>query len=87
MYLYLKVKLSIYDLIYIPVITYGHKLWVMSKKKKMILQISDTSGQNYCRSQGGGDTFRDRVRSSYVWKELKVEVLLCGTERIQMRWF
>lgn len=32
-------------------------------------------------------TFRDKVRSSDIWRELGVELLLLRTERKQLRWF
>ncbi|KAK3548817.1 hypothetical protein QTP70_020700, partial [Hemibagrus guttatus] len=37
-----KAKLSIYQSIYVPTLTYGHELWVMTRKDK----IPDTSGRN-----------------------------------------
>ncbi|KAK3557275.1 hypothetical protein QTP70_026276 [Hemibagrus guttatus] len=37
-----KAKLSIYQSIYVPTLTYGHELWVMTKRGK----IPDTSGRN-----------------------------------------
>ncbi|KAK3543834.1 hypothetical protein QTP70_030081 [Hemibagrus guttatus] len=37
-----KVKLSIYQSIYVPTLTYGHELWVMTEKDK----IPDTSRRN-----------------------------------------
>ncbi len=45
----LKAKLLIYRSIYVPTLTYGHELWVMTQKDK----ISDTSGRNELPSQGG----------------------------------
>ncbi|KAK3545415.1 hypothetical protein QTP70_007410 [Hemibagrus guttatus] len=37
-----KAKLSIYQSIYVPTLTYGHELWVMTQKGKIL----DTSGRN-----------------------------------------
>ena len=34
-----------------------------------------------------GLTLRDRVRSSDIWEELRVEPLLLWVERSQLRWF
>ena len=36
---------------------------------------------------GGGLQSTDRVKSSVIWEELKVEPLLLHTERSQLRWF
>jgi len=43
-----KVKLSIYRSIYIPTLTYGHELWVVTKR-----MIADKSGRNEFPPQGG----------------------------------
>ena len=41
---------KIYQLIYVPTLTYGHELWVMTRKDK----IPDTGSRNEFSSQGGG---------------------------------
>ncbi|KAI3369242.1 hypothetical protein L3Q82_007785 [Scortum barcoo] len=41
--------LSIYRSIYVPTLTYGHELWVMTERDK----IADTSGRNEFPPQGG----------------------------------
>ncbi|KAI3371780.1 hypothetical protein L3Q82_024339 [Scortum barcoo] len=45
-----KAKLSIYRSIYAPTLTYGHELWVMTERTKI---IADTSGRNEFPPQGG----------------------------------
>ncbi|KAI3352448.1 hypothetical protein L3Q82_005402 [Scortum barcoo] len=46
-----KAKLSIYRSIYVPTLTYGHELWVMTERTRS--QIADTSGRNEFPPQGG----------------------------------
>ncbi|KAK3558133.1 hypothetical protein QTP86_009867 [Hemibagrus guttatus] len=65
-----KAKLSIYQSIYVPTLTYGHELWVaeMSFLRRVVRH-----------------SLRDRVRSSVTWEELRVEPLLLHIERGQLR--
>ncbi|KAI3369681.1 hypothetical protein L3Q82_024524 [Scortum barcoo] len=44
-----KAKLSIYRSIYVPTLTYGHELWVMTERTRS----ADTSGRNEFPPQGG----------------------------------
>ena len=47
-----------------------------------------TSGRASSTSRDvAGLSLRDRVRSSDIWEELKVEQLLLHVERSQLRWF
>lgn len=34
-----KTKLSIYQLIYIPIFTYGHKLWVVTERRDNVFRM------------------------------------------------
>ncbi|KAI3360296.1 hypothetical protein L3Q82_014600 [Scortum barcoo] len=77
-----KAKLSIYRSIYVPTLTYGHELWVMTRKDK----IADTSGEMSFLRRVAGRSLRDRVRSSVIREELGVEPLLLRIERSQLRW-
>ena len=38
-----KVKLSIYRSIYVPTLTYGHDLWVMTKRTRSRIQVAEMS--------------------------------------------
>ncbi|KAK3510372.1 hypothetical protein QTP70_005671 [Hemibagrus guttatus] len=72
-----KAKLSIYQSIYVPTLTYGHELWVMTKRVRSRIQAAEMVA---------GLSLRDRVRSSVTWEELGVEPLLLHIERGQLRW-
>ncbi|KAK0156594.1 putative uncharacterized transposon-derived protein F52C9.6 [Merluccius polli] len=77
-----KAKLSIYQSIYIPALTYGHELWVMTERTRSRVQVAEMS---FLR-RVAGLSLRDRVRSSVIRKELGVDPLLVRVERSQMRW-
>ncbi|KAK3528884.1 hypothetical protein QTP70_012076 [Hemibagrus guttatus] len=76
-----KAKLSIYQVIYIPTLTYGHELWVMTERIRSRIQAEMSF---LCRV--AGRSLRDRVRSSVTWEELRVEPLVLHIERGQLRW-
>ncbi|KAK3562899.1 hypothetical protein QTP86_011137 [Hemibagrus guttatus] len=77
-----KAKLSIYQSIYVPTLTYGHELWVMTERVRSWIQAAEMS---FLR-RVVGRSLRDRVRSSVTWQELGVEPLLLDIERGQLRW-
>ncbi|KAK0133440.1 LINE-1 reverse transcriptase [Merluccius polli] len=77
-----KAKLSIYQSIYVPALTYGHELWVMTERTRSRVQAAEIS---FLR-RVAGLSLRDRVRSSVIREELGVDPLLLRVERSQMRW-
>ncbi|CAM4556599.1 unnamed protein product [Leuciscus chuanchicus] len=68
--------------IYVPTLTYGHELWVMTKRTRSRTQAAEMS---FLR-RVAGRSLRDRVRSSVTREELRVEPLLLHIERGQLRW-
>ncbi|KAF7656129.1 hypothetical protein LDENG_00046000, partial [Lucifuga dentata] len=78
-----KARLTIYQSIYVPILTYGHELWVMTKRTRSRIQAAEM--RFLCRVSG--ITLRDRVRSSDIREGLGVELLLLRIERSQLRWF
>ncbi|KAK3506410.1 hypothetical protein QTP70_009330 [Hemibagrus guttatus] len=77
-----KAKLSIYQSIYVPTLTYVHELWVMTERVRSQIQAAEMS---FLR-RVSGRSLRDRVRSSVTREELGVEPLLLHIERGQLRW-
>ena len=67
-----KAKLSIYRSIYIPTLPYGHDLWVVTERMRSGLQAAEMS---FLR-RVAGLSLRERLRSSDIQKELRVESLL-----------
>jgi len=55
-----KTKLSIYRSIYIPTLTYGHELWVVTRRMRLRIQAAEMSF--LCRVPEF--SLRNRVRSS-----------------------
>ncbi|KAK3546888.1 hypothetical protein QTP86_003816 [Hemibagrus guttatus] len=69
-----KAKLSIYQSIYVPTLTYGHELWVMTERIRSRIQAAEMS-------------FLRRVAGcSATQEELGVEPLLLHITRGQLRW-
>nr|XP_054599772.1 uncharacterized protein LOC129164266 [Nothobranchius furzeri] len=77
-----KVKLSIYRSIYVPTLTYGHELWVVTDRMRSRIQAAEMS---FLR-RVAGLSLRDRVRSSVIREGLGVDPLLLHIERSQLRW-
>ncbi|TWW62296.1 hypothetical protein D4764_04G0009430 [Takifugu flavidus] len=77
-----KIYRSIYRSIFVPTLTYGHELWVMTERTRSRVQAAEMS---FLR-RVAGLSLRDRVRSSAIREELGVESLLLRVERSQMRW-
>ncbi|TWW71157.1 hypothetical protein D4764_17G0006400 [Takifugu flavidus] len=68
--------------IFVPTLTYGHELWVMTERTRSRVQTAEMS---FLR-RVAGLSLRDRVRSSAIREELGVEPLLLRVEKSQMRW-
>ncbi|TWW77869.1 hypothetical protein D4764_12G0012590 [Takifugu flavidus] len=62
-----KAKLSIYRSIFVPTLTYGHELWVMTERTRLRVQATEMS---FLR-RVAGLSLRDRVRSSAIQEELE----------------
>ena len=77
-----KAKLSIYWSIYVPTLTYGHELWVVTERTRSRIQVAE---MGFLR-RVSGLSLRDRVRSSVIREGLGVEPLLLLIEKSQMRW-
>ena len=78
-----KAKLSIFKAVFVPILTYGHESWGMTKRVRSQLQASKI---RFLRNIEGVTLFR-KVRSSEIWKSLNIEPLLLRIERSQLRWF
>ncbi|TWW56187.1 hypothetical protein D4764_08G0001740 [Takifugu flavidus] len=77
-----KAKLLIYRSIFVPTLTYGHELLIMTERTRSRVQAAEMS----FLQRVAGLSLRDRVRSSAIREELGVESLLLRVERSQMRW-
>ena len=78
-----KTKLSIFESSFVPILTYGHESWVMTKRVRSQVQASE---MRFLRRIEGVTLF-NKVRSSEIRKSLIIELLLLRIERSQLRWF
>jgi len=78
-----KLKLSIYWPVYVPILTYGHELWVVTERTRSQIQVAEMSFLH----RVAGLSLRDRVRSSDIRRELRVEPLHLRIEKSQLRCF
>ena len=58
--------------IYVPALTYGHELWVVTQRTRSWIEAAEMSF--LCRV--AGLSLRDRGRSSDIQRELRVELLI-----------
>ena len=78
-----KEKFSIFKAIFVPILTYGHESWVMTKRLRSQVQASE---MRFLRKIEGVTLF-NKVRSSEIGKSLNIELLLLQIERSQLRLF
>ena len=78
-----KAKLSIYWSIYVPTLTYGHELWVVTERMRSRIQVAQMS---FFR-RVAGFSVRNRVRGSDICREHGAQPLLLCVERSQLRSF
>jgi len=78
-----KAKLSVFRTVFVPILTYGHKFWVMTERIRSQVQASEI---RFLRRIEGVTLF-NKVCSSEIRKSLKIAPLLLRIERPQLRWF
>jgi hypothetical protein len=78
-----KAKLAVFNSVFVPVLTYGHELWVMTERIRSRIQAAE---MGFLR-RVSGVTILDRVRSSEIRESLQVEPLLLRIERSQLRYY
>ena len=77
-----KVKRLIYWSIYVPTLTYGLWIWIVTKRIWLKIKVAEIS----FLWRVAGLSLRDKVNSSYIQAELWVESLLLYIERSKLRW-
>ena len=71
-----KAKLSIFKAVFVPILTYGHKSWVMTKKVRSQVQASEMrfyeeSKELHCLTRCVALKFENLLTSSRYFSELK----------------
>ena len=80
-----KAKLLLYRSIFVLTLTYGYGPWLVTIKERTRSWVQPAE-MSFLR-RVAGLYLRDRVSSSAIREELRVEPLLLRGERSQMRWF
>ena len=78
-----KAKLSIFQTVFVPILTYGHESWIMTERMRSQVQASK---MRFLRRMEEV-TLLSKVRSSEIQKSLIMDPLLFRIERSQLRWF
>lgn len=73
------VKRELRESIYTPTLIYGRELWVVTERAKLQIQEAEIS---FLRSIDGLSS-KDRVRSSDIRRDLRVQLLLLRMKRSQ----
>ena len=76
-------NLSVFKTIFFPILTYGHKAWVMTERMRLQVQASEI---RFLQRIEGVTQF-NKVRSFEIRKSLNIKPLLLQIERSQLRWF
>ena len=76
-------KLSVFNSVYVPTLTYGHECWVMTERVKSRVQAAE---MGFLR-RVHGVSLLDKVRSSDIRKSLNIDPLQLRLERSQLRWY
>ena len=78
-----KTKMSIFNSIYCPTLSYGSESWTLDSRDKSRLQAAE---MKFLR-RSVGKTKRDRIRNTRIREEVKTESLEIKIERNQLRWY
>lgn len=78
-----KCKVTIYNVILKPILTYGAECWALTTKTQSKIQAAEMRVLRIIR----GVTRRDRLRNERIREEVGTEPLLEEVERAKLRWF
>ena len=78
-----KANIAVFRSIFVPILTYGHKSWVMTYWIRSRVQASEMRFLRRIK----GVTLLDKVCNSEIHNSLNVESLLLRIERSQLKWF
>ena len=78
-----KTKMSIFNSVYCPTLTYGSECWTLETRDKSRLQATE---MKFLR-RVVGKTKRDKIRNTTIRETVKTDSLEKRIERNQLRWF
>lgn len=79
----IKAKVAVFNSVFVPTLTYGHKIWVITERITSRIQAAD---MRFLRVVVRVNR-RYRVRNRVMRDEPNVEQLILRTERAMLRWF
>lgn len=78
-----KAKITVFNTIFKPILTYGSESWILNNQTKSKIQALE---MRYLRAVKGV-TRRDRIKNEKIREELGVEPILQSIERQKLKWF
>ena len=78
-----KANLSVFRSVFVPILTYGHDCWEMTKRVRSQVQAAEMSFLRKVR----GLSLLDKVKSSDICQSLNIELLLLCIEQSQVLWY
>jgi len=78
-----KAKVSVYNTVYVPTLTYGHESWTMTKRMHSRIQASE---MRFLRKIAGKRRI-DKIRNEEIRKQVGVSELRNKLESSQLRWY
>ena len=76
-----KAKFSVFRSVFVPILSYGHDCWVMTKRVRSRVQAAEMGFLRKVR----GFSVLDKVKSTDTRQILNIEPLLLRIERSQLR--
>ena len=78
-----KAKLAVFRSIFVPILTYGHRSWVITERMRSRVQASEMRFLRRIKEV----TLLDKVCNSDIHNSINIESLLFCNERSQLGWF
>lgn len=79
----LKTKISVFNSVFVPILTFGSESWVLTKRQESLIQAVE---MKYLRKVLGV-TRMNKLRNSHIREQLKVQPVLTTIENCQLRWY
>ena len=69
--------------VFVPILTYGHKCWVMTERVRSRVQTAEMLNLRKVR----GLSLLDKIKNTNIRQSLNIKPLLLRIERSQLRWY
>ena len=78
-----KAKLFVFKSVFVPILTYGHKSWIMTKKVESRVQSAEMGFLGNVK----GLSLLDKFKSTDIHQSLNIKPLLLDIKLSQLRWY